>query len=211
MPQVQALPFHRPLLWLSCAVVLLAAGVQHAQASATPGQPAPDFKAVDIQGKPQNLADLKGKYVVLEWFNSECPFVRKHYVSGNLPTLQKKYTDKGVVWLAVNSTNPSHGDYRDAKASQTILRDWKGVPSALLLDSDGSIGRAYGAKTTPHMYVIDPKGTLVYAGGIDDKRSTNPEDVKTARNYVAAALDEALAGKPVTTASATPYGCSVKY
>lgn len=193
------------LLVLACCAVFTA------QAAVAPGQPAPDFTLVDIYGKPQKLSDYRGKYVVLEWFNSRCPFVQKHYESGNMQGLQKRYTGKGVVWLAINSTSPKHSDFRDAAQSQTILKDWNSSPSAHLLDPDGKVGRQYSARTTPHMYVVDPKGALVYVGGIDDKPSTSERDIPIAKNLVASALDEALAGKAVTAASSSPYGCSIKY
>lgn len=175
------------------------------------GQPAVDFTLTDISGKTYKLADLRGKYVVLEWFNSECPFVQKHYESGNMQGLQKQYTGKGVVWLAINSTNPGHSNFRDEPHSVQISKEWKMVPTALMLDKDGKVGQTYGARTTPHMFVIDPKGTLIYTGGIDDRPTFSPSDVKGAKNFVAAALDESMSGKAVSTPSARPYGCSVKY
>ena len=194
------------LLAVSMAVLVSAA-----QAAVAPGQAAPEFSLVDINGNVQKLSDYRGKYVVLEWFNSECPFVQKHYESGNMQALQARYTQKGVVWLGINSTSPRHSNYRDPARSQAILKEWKSAPSAFVLDPDGKVGKQYGARTTPHMYVIDPKGTLVYVGGIDDKPSTSQRDIATAKNLVAAALDESLSGRPVGTASAMPYGCSVKY
>ena len=179
-------------------------------ASAPPGQPAPRFTLTDLSGKPVNLADYKGKTVVLEWHNFACPFVQKHYRSGNMQSLQKKYAND-VVWLAVNSTARTAFDYMEpAKVSQQ-LSDFKAAPARYLMDEPGEVGRAYGAKTTPHMYIIDPAGKVVYNGAIDDKHSTNVADVKVAKNYVTAALDEMKAGKPVTVASTTPYGCSVHY
>ena len=194
--------------WLAMSMASL---VFLVQAAAAPGQAAPDFSLVDINGKMQKLSDYRGKYVVLEWFNSECPFVQKHYESGNMQSLQARYTQKGVVWLGVNSTSPRHSNFRDPVRSQAILKDWKSAPTAFVLDPDGKVGKQYGARTTPHMYVIDPKGMLVYVGGIDDKPSTSQRDIPTAKNLVAAALDESLGGKPVGTPSAMPYGCSVKY
>jgi peroxiredoxin len=193
------------------AIGAMSLAAASALAAAAPGQPGTDFTLTDITGQPRKLADLRGKYVVLEWFNSECPFVQKHYESGNMQGLQKQYTGKGVVWLAINSTNPSHSNFRDEARSAQIVKDWKMVPTALSLDKDGKVGQAYGARTTPHMFVIDPNGTVIYAGGIDDKASFSPGDVKSAKNFVAAALDESMAGKPVSTPSARPYGCSVKY
>lgn len=179
--------------------------------AATPGAAAPEFTLTDINGKAHKLSEFKGKYVVLEWFNSGCPFVQKHYESGNMQGLQKKYTGQGVVWLAINSTNPKSSDYRDAQRSQTVWKEWNGRASALMLDEDGKVGQAFGAKATPQMYVIDPKGVVIYAGAIDDKATWRTEDVKTAKNFVATALDEAMNGKPVSTANTAPYGCSVKY
>ena len=192
-------------------VVSMAVLVSAAQAAVAPGQAAPEFSLLDINGKVQKLSEYRGKYVVLEWFNSECPFVQKHYESGNMQTLQARYTQKGVVWLGINSTSPRHSNYRDPVRSQAILKEWKSAPTAFALDPDGKVGKQYGARTTPHMYVIDPKGTLVYAGGIDDKPSTSQRDIAIAKNLVAVALDESLSGKPVGTPSAMPYGCSVKY
>lgn len=191
--------------------VSMAALVSAAQAAVAPGQAAPEFSLVDINGRVQKLSDYRGKYVVLEWFNSECPFVQKHYESGNMQGLQARYTQKGVAWLGINSTSPKHSNYRDPARSQAILKEWKSAPTAFVLDPDGKVGKQYGARTTPHMYVIDPKGTLVYVGGIDDRPSTSQRDIAAARNLVAAALDESLSGKPVGTPSAMPYGCSVKY
>ena len=181
-----------------------------ALAAATVGQPAPGFTVTDVAGKPANLADYKGKTVVLEWHNFGCPFVQKHYRSGNMQALQKKYAGD-VVWLAVNSTHKGAWDYTEPAKLTTQLRDFGAAPARYLVDEPGAMGHAYGAKTTPHMYIIDPQGKVVYNGAIDDKRSSNVEDVKTAKNYVVAALEELKAGKPVTTASTTPYGCTVKY
>lgn len=179
--------------------------------AAVVGQPAPAFNAKDVTGAAHTLESQKGKWVVLEWVNFECPFVQKHYTSGNMQGLQSDYTGKGVTWLTVNSSAAGkQGNY----APDTIaglLKERKAAPTAYLLDTDGTVGHAYGAKTTPHMFVIDPKGTLVYAGGIDDKPSTDLEDVKTAKNLVRAALDEGLSGKPISTPTSQPYGCSVKY
>lgn len=193
------------------ATFMLAATTLAAQAI-TVGQAAPDFALTDVNGKTVKLSDFKGKHVVLEWTNPGCPFVVKHYGSNNMQSLQAEARGKGVVWLSVNSTNKNHSDYMEPpKLNARINGEWKGASSFLLMDETGKVGMAYSARTTPHMYVIDPTGTLVYAGGIDDKRSANPADVKIAKNYVRAALDETLAGKAVTVATAAPYGCSVKY
>ncbi len=193
----------------ACLVVLLAGSTAFAEVG--PGDAAPDFTLRDVNGKTVRLSDYRGRHVVVEWFNAGCPFVQKHYETGNMQSLQTRYTGQGVAWLAINSTNPRSADYRDAGRSQALLRDWQMAPTALALDEDGRIGKAYGAKATPHMFVVDPKGRVIYAGAIDDKATWKHEDVKTARNLVAAALDEALAGRAVSTASTAPYGCSVKY
>ena len=175
------------------------------------GQPAPEFSAPDLQGKPVKLSDFKGKFVVLEWVNPECPYVRRHYNSGNMPELQKEVATKGVVWLAVNSSSPSSGEFTPPEQMAKWLAEKGGAPRATLIDKDGQVGRAYGARTTPHMYVVDPEGKLIYAGAIDDKRWASTEETKSARNHVRAALGEAMAGKPVSVAATSPYGCSVKY
>ena len=192
------------------AAFVLASFAAGAFAAAPVGQLAPAFTATDLAGKPVNLADYKGKTVVLEWHNFGCPFVQKHYRSGNMQSLQSKY-GSDVVWLAVNSTHKSSSDYTEPAQLATQLKGFNAAPARYLIDEPGTIGMAYGAKTTPHMYIIDPAGKVVYNGAIDDKRTTNVDDVRTARNHVAAALDEMKAGKPVSVASTTPYGCSVKY
>jgi peroxiredoxin len=201
---------------ITSAVVLAVAGL--AGASAAPvaaagivGQAAPGFTLTDSNGKPRSLADFQGKVVVLEWWNPECPFVGKHYGSGNMQKLQKEWTARGVVWLTVDSSAPGKQGHMDGARANALMTERGGAPSAVLLDPDGKVGRAYGAKTTPHMFVIDGGGTLVYAGGIDDKPSTDRSDIATARNYVSAALAEVTAGRPVTTATSQPYGCGVKY
>ena len=181
-----------------------------AAASAAVGQQAPAFTVTDLAGKPVKLEDYKGKTVVLEWTNFGCPFVMKHYNSGNMQALQKKYGSE-VVWLAVNSTNKSHSDYTEPAKLTQQLQGFGSQPAKYLMDEPGTMGLAYGAKTTPHMYIIDPQGKVVYNGAIDDKRSTNVADVKTSKNYVVAALDELKAGKPVSVASTAPYGCTIKY
>jgi peroxiredoxin len=200
---------HRTIRALALGAALLVSA--QAMAQAIPGQPAPAFALTDVAGKPVRLADFRGRYVVLEWTNPSCPFVQKHYVSGNLQSLQKRYTADGVAWLVVNSTAASHSEFVQPAQQAAWLGKQGAAPTAAMLDPDGKVGRAYGARTTPHMYVIDPNGKLIYAGAIDDKRSANPADVKTARNFVAQALDEARAGQPVSTAATPAYGCSVKY
>lgn len=188
-----------------------AAPAAPAIASPTVGKAAPAFSVKDWDGKTRTLSDFKGKTVVLEWFNFHCPFVRKHYEPGNMQGLQKKYTGKGVVWLSVCSSAEGKPGWATNEGHKTNFKERNGAPTAVLIDADGTMGRAYGAKTTPHMYVIDKKGVLVYAGAIDDNSTADKEAVKTAKNYVATALDETLAGKPVSTNATKAYGCSIKY
>src|SRR5438552_2121503 len=175
------------------------------------GSTAPDISATDSKGKTQTLSQYKGKYVVLEWFNPECPFVKKHYGSGNMQKLQEEFTGKGVVWLTIDSSAPGLEGNLTAEQANAKIAEWKAHSTALLLDPDGKAGRTYAAKNTPHMFVINPEGKIVYEGAIDSKATANPGDIATANNYVKAALDESLAGKTVTTPSSRPYGCSVKY
>lgn len=194
----------------------LAAGLAFASPAvlATPavvGQPAPAFSATDTAGKTVSLADFKGRTVVLEWVNPGCPYVVKHYGAGNMQATQKGARDKGVVWLSINTTARDHGDYLAPAAMAGWMTQQKASPTATLMDTDGKVGRAYGARTTPHLYIVDAQGRLVYAGGIDNKPSANPADIPAAKNYVNAALAEVLAGKPVSEPQTRPYGCSVKY
>ncbi|MCR4295931.1 MAG: thioredoxin family protein [Elusimicrobia bacterium] len=191
---------------LAAALLCLTAA---AHAAPRLGKPAPDFTLSDQDGKAVKLSDAKGKLVVLEWFNEGCPFVKKHYGSNNMQGLQKKYAKKDVVWYTVVTGKKGKQGYLTPEEAQDRL---KGMGSkAILRDEKGDVGRLYSAKATPHMYVIDKKGNLIYMGGIDDNPSADPADIKGARNHVAAALDEVLAGKPVSTPSSAPYGCSVKY
>lgn len=180
-------------------------------AAVVPGNAAPDFALSDLDGRPVKLSDYKGKYVVLEWVNPGCPFVQKHYDSGNMPQLQKDATAQGVAWLTVDSTNSSHEDYKSAPQLAGWLKSRHAAPTAVMLDPDGKLGHLYSAKATPHMYIIDPQGKLIYAGAIDSIRSADPEDIKQATNYVKVALAEAKAGKPVSASSTQAYGCSIKY
>lgn len=190
---------------------LLGALAPAAQAQALPGRPAPEFALTDVAGKRVQLADFRGRFVVLEWNNPSCPFVQKHYDSGNMQALQKRFTAANVAWLTINSTAMAHPEFRKPDELAAWMRQRNGAPTALMLDPDGKVGHLYDARATPHMYVIDPKGTLIYAGAIDDKRSTNPDDVKVAKNYVAAALSDAMAGHVVGIGHTTAYGCTVKY
>ncbi|MDM0122232.1 thioredoxin family protein [Variovorax arabinosiphilus] len=198
---------------MAAAVALGSTLLIGAPAHAAPavGQKAPDFVAMDTRGKQHQLSDFAGKYVVLEWTNPGCPFVRKHYGSGNMPATQKAATAKGVVWLAINSTERAASDYLQPAALDSWMKTQSAAPTAVLMDEDGTIGQAYGARTTPHIFIIDPKGTLVYAGGIDSIPSARPDDIKTATNYVNQALGEAFGGRPVSAAATRPYGCSIKY
>ncbi|MEQ8193122.1 MAG: redoxin domain-containing protein [Rhodospirillales bacterium] len=198
---------------LSAALLLTLGFANPGTAGATPavGKPAPAFTGIDAQGKMHALSDYKGSIVVLEWTNHQCPFVEKHYATGNMQKLQAAARKQGIVWLAVLSSAPGEQGYLESKGAQAISKSMKAKHTAKILDPKGIIGRMYGARTTPHMYVIDKSGTLVYMGGIDDKPSTDHDDVKTAKNYVTAALDDIAGGKPVKTPVSRPYGCSVKY
>jgi peroxiredoxin len=175
------------------------------------GEPAPDFTVKDTKGKEHTLASFKGKFVVLEWHNQGCPYVKKHYESGNMQALQKEWTGKGVVWLTVISSAPGLQGYVTPTEADAYVKEKSAAPTAVLLDASGTMGRAYDAKTSPHMFVIDPNGRLVYNGAIDDKPTSDKADIPGAKNYVSAALTEALAGKAVTMPTSRPYGCSVKY
>jgi peroxiredoxin len=175
------------------------------------GEPAPTFTATDSNGNTQRLSDYKGKFVVLEWHNQGCPYTKKHYESGNMQHLQKEWTGKGVVWFTVISSAPGKQGYVTAAQENDYAKRMNASPTAVLMDPQGGLGHLYGAKTTPHMYVIDPSGNLIYNGAIDDHPTPDQSDISGSKNYVSAALEEALTGKPVTTASTTPYGCSVKY
>ncbi len=199
-----------PYIWAASCLMSLAV-MSSASASPDIGKAAPEFSGIDSSGKIQALSQYRGKYVVLEWTNNDCPFVRKHYGSGNMQSLQKEETGKGVVWLSVISSAPGLQGYVDAAGANALTRERNAAPSAVLLDPKGTVGKLYEAKTTPHMFIIDPKGTLIYKGGIDDKPSTNPQDIAGATNYVRVALNEATAGKAVSNPITRPYGCSVKY
>ena len=190
------------------AAAALCAGVATAQ---TVGQPAPALTAVDTAGKTVNLADFKGKTVVVEWVNPGCPFVKKHYSAGNMQGTQKAAAADGVVWLTVSSTNPNSSDYKKPAELAAWAKAQGAAPTAVLMDDDGKVGKAWGARTTPHLYIVNGAGTLVYAGAIDSKPSANPADIPGATNYVTQALGELKAGQPLSKPTSTPYGCSVKY
>ena len=192
-----------------CAVFLLALGT--AAFAVKVGEPAPAFTGTDSHGQAHKLADYRGKYVVLEWTNNGCPYTRKHYDSGNMQALQKEWTGKGVVWLTVLSSAAGEQGYMTADQENAYMMKVHAAPTAALLDPEGSIGREYDARTTPHMYVIDPAGKLIYEGAIDDHPTTELADVKQSKNYVSAALAQAMADQPVGTPYTRPYGCSVKY
>ncbi len=188
---------------LCSASALVASGATMAQAVV--GQPAPAFTAKDATGKTVSLADYKGKYVVLEWTNPECPFVQKHYDSGNMPATQKAAIAKGATWLSIQTATS------DGAGLQSWQKAKSAAPTATILDTDAKVATAYRAKTTPHMYIVDPQGKVVYTGAIDSKPTANKADIQGATNYVNQALTEALAGKPISQASTQAYGCSVKY
>jgi hypothetical protein len=191
---------------MAVALVAGLSGAGTSMAQAVVGSAAPAFSATDASGKTVSLADYKGKYVVLEWINPECPYSKKHYATGNMPNTQKHAAAKGIAWLSINTS----GDKGDIAEVASFVKEKHAAPTALLHD-DGKIGRAYGAKTTPHMYLVDPAGKLVYAGAIDSKPSAKPADIPTSVNYVVQAIDEVTAGKPVSRPVTQPYGCSVKY
>lgn len=199
---------NRLVIALAAASALVAPA---ATAAPVLGQPAPAFSAVDANGKTRSLDEFKGKTVVLEWTNSGCPYVRKHYDSGNMQSLQGQATKDGMVWLTVISSAPGMQGYVAGADAKAWKAREKAAHTSLLLDPKGVVGRAYEAKTTPHMYVIDKAGKVVYMGGIDDKASSDPASLKDATNYVAAALADVKAGRPVAQAATRPYGCSVKY
>lgn len=200
----------RRSLIASAALLALTATVP-ARANAVIGQKAPDFTLENTAGQPIRLADFKGQFVVLEWTNPGCPFVRKHYESGNMAATQKSAIAQGVTWLSINSTEMGSSDYLEPGKLARWIADHKGAPSAVLMDEDGITGKAYGARTTPHMYIIDPNGVLVYAGGIDSIASTKVADIEKATNFVKNALADIRAARPITASSTKPYGCSIKY
>jgi peroxiredoxin len=195
---------------LITALTCIAASISYAD-ELKAGNDAPAFTLQDTSGKTHSLSDFKGKFVVLEWFNEGCPFVKKHYTSGNMQKLQKEYSGKDVVWLSINSSAPGEQGHVTPETAPKTIADWKMDSTKILLDHDGKVGKLYGAKTTPHMFVINKDGKLVYQGAIDSKATPDTADLGSAENYVKVALDNSMAGKPVPNASTKPYGCSVKY
>jgi len=197
------------LLFLASLVGLV--NPVNASAAVTAGDTAPDFKLPAASGPEVSLADFKGKYVVLEWVNPDCPFVKKHYEPGNMQKLQETYTAKGVTWLSIASSAPGLQGHYDAAAWRELTEEEKASPTEVLLDPSGTVGKLYGAQTTPHMFVINPEGKVIYAGAIDSTPSPRSADIAGSVNYVAKALDEAMSGGTVTTSATKAYGCSVKY
>lgn len=193
------------------SVLALVATLGLAQAAPKIGYPAPAFSAVDTTGKTWSLAELKGKKVILEWTNDQCPYVIKHYGSGNMQALQKEATGAGYIWLSVISSAPGKQGHVSPAEADALTTSRGAAPTAVLIDSQGVFGRAYEAKTTPHLFIIDEAGTLVYQGGIDDKPTTDPADIAGANNYVRQAMAELASGKPITNPVTRPYGCSVKF
>lgn len=193
------------------AGIIIFGGWLSSSAAVRIGDPAPDFILTDINGKSESLSAYKGKYVVLEWTNYQCPFVKKHYKSGNMQALQKEFTAKGVEWLSICSSAKGKEGNLPAAQWKKESAEKKSGASAILLDESGTVGKLYGAKSTPHMFIVNPSGVLIYQGAIDNKPSTDPADNKTATNYVRQALQEAMAGKTVSVPQTESYGCSVKY
>ncbi|MDX2276972.1 MAG: thioredoxin family protein [Hyphomonadaceae bacterium] len=209
--------FSRRNLMLGAGAVAVATGVggfafvRNASAAVETGAAAPAFSVQDANGQTRTLSEFAGRTVVLEWTNNGCPYVRKHYDSSNMQTLQREAAAAGVVWLTVISSAEGEQGYLDGAGALARARQENAAPTAILLDPSGTMGRAYGARTTPHMYVINGEGRLVYQGAIDDQPSARPSSLEGANNYVRAALADVAAGRPVQTAQTTPYGCSVKY
>jgi peroxiredoxin len=196
---------------VQAVVITLALYACSSSAMVSVGQPAPDFEGIDTQGKTQRLTDYRGKTVVLEWTNHDCPYVRKHYGAGNMQAQQREAAAQGVIWLSVISSAPGKQGHVSPAQADELTRSRDAAPHAVILDPAGEIGRAYSAKTTPHMYIIDPAGTLVYMGGIDSIATANADDIPKATQYVRVALQELAAGQPVSEPVTRPYGCSVKY
>jgi len=200
----------RLIIWIAAVGFTVALALSTVWAARV-GERAPDFTATDSNGRVHKLSEYSGKYVVLEWHNRGCPYTAKHYDSGNMQRLQREWTARGIIWLTVISSAPGQQGYITAADENAFLKQSNAAPTAVLLDPTGALGHLYDAKTTPQMFIIDPHGTLIYNGAIDDRATTDVADINGAKNYVSLALGEALAGKPVGTSSTRPYGCSVKY
>lgn len=198
---------------LAAGFLLYVTGISNQNSLAQPeiGKPAPTFSFTDTNGKSHNLSDFKGKYVVLEWWNVDCPFVVKHYASGNMQALQAEVTKGGDVWIVVCSSAPGKQGHVNAEQANELMKKANAKMTAIALDPQGTIGRMYGARVTPHMFIIDPRGNLIYNGAIDSIRSSDVNDIPKAENFVRKALAEAKSGKSVTTSTSQPYGCTVKY
>jgi peroxiredoxin len=199
----------RFLLTLTLGVAATTAA--NAQATATIGSPAPAFTAIDTRGQSQSLTALKGKWVVLEWFSHECPYTRKHYSTDNMQALQREYTGRGVTWLSIVSSAPGKEGFTSVERANALTADKRAVPTAVIRDTAGVIGHLYGARNTPQLVVIDPRGVLRYNGAIDDKPTTDTADVSRAKNYLRAALNSGMAGKTIAIPTTQPYGCTVQY
>jgi peroxiredoxin len=191
--------------------LVLISSLNVAMAEVKPGMAAPDFILKDMTGADRKLSDFKGKFVVLEWFNKDCPYVKKHYSSNNMQDLQKKYTGKGVVWLSMYSSSKGKQGYEEPAEALKTIKDLKASSTHQLSDASGKVGTMYGAKTTPHMYIINPEQKVIYVGAIDDNSSSDSKDIPKSKNYVSTALDLAMSGKPVEVQNTKPYGCGVKY
>ncbi len=207
---MDAMPTRQAFLAALICAGTVFAGSAFAQGAARVGAPAPAFQAVDVEGKTRNLAEFVGKTVILEWTNHDCPYVRKHYNSATMQTLQKDMAKEGIVWLTVVSSPPGEQGHVEAAEARELTAKRNAAPASVLLDPKGTMGRSYGAQTTPHMYIVDGKGKLVYNGAIDDKPSSSAASLNGARSYVRQAVAELKAGKPVSQAATKAYGCSIK-
>jgi hypothetical protein len=200
--------------WIAAALAGLGLALPlrlSASGKAELGSPAPPFRVRDTQNREWQLADFAGKPVILEWTSSSCPFVRAQYQSGVMQELQRTASEQGAVWLSVLSTHPSRGDFVPAEKAEAFHRHRGAGSTALLMDSEGTMGRAYGAAVTPHIFIVDGKGTLVYAGGPSDQPTMDPKEVRASRNYIRAALDDLRAGRPIATPASAPFGCAISY
>ena len=199
------------LVSLALAGLTVSAAIRHDSEKAAIGEVTPAWSSVDTAGKVEDISNYRGKFVVLEWTNPECPFVKKHYGSGNMQSVQKKATDLGAVWLSVDSSGPGKVGYMTTEQANNLRSEWKINSTATILDTEGKLGRIYSAHATPQVVIIDPKGVVIYNGAIDDKPTADPEDIRGAKNYVLTNLALAMAGKPLAVSSTRPYGCAIKY